>query len=184
MKQRVVISGTGPDQPGIVAAITHVLNQYNANIEDSSMTRLAREFATILVVAIPPERSVGELTAAIKQLEQSHHLSLLIRPLSAETDVETPHQETTVLPYMISVAGYDRTGITFHISQKLAELNINITDLSAQTIPGDKGLVYIMMVEVEIPKALDIQQVELSLQAVAQSIGMEVQVRPLDALAL
>lgn len=183
MRKRIVLSSIGPDQPGIVAAVASILSRYQANIEDTTMTRLASDFAVIMIVSLPQEQSVEVLQQDIKQLEQTHALSVLTHPIPEESE-ETGKNKMPSAPYMISVAGHDRTGITFHIAQKLADLQVNITDLSAQTIQGEEGLVYIMMVEVEVPSSLDAGMVEKALKSVAEDIGMEVQMRPLDTLAL
>jgi len=64
---RVVISGIGPDQPGIVASVSEILFRHGANIEDSTMTQLADEFAVILLVSLPSTK-VELKSYGLKQL--------------------------------------------------------------------------------------------------------------------
>jgi glycine cleavage system transcriptional repressor len=178
---KAVISGIGPDQPGIVAAIANILYQRGCNIEDTTMTRLAHEFAVILVISLPEGVIFSELQREFATLEESHNMTALIKPIppSVSLDNAVPNN-----PYMVSVAGQDRAGITYHVSRKLAEMEINITDLNAQTIQGEDGPVYIMMVEVDIPHSIAIDTVRQELQTVAKEIDMEIQLRPLEAVAL
>lgn len=178
---KAVISGIGPDKPGIVAAISKILLENGCNIEDSTMTRLADEFAVILIVSAPDTVSVDVLRREFSALETTHQMLVLIKPVPNSQTLEL---HVPVNPYMISVAGHDKTGITCHVSQALADLHINITDLNAQVIPGDDGPVYIMMVEVDIPPASSIQTVRDALQALAGELGVEIQLRPLEAVAL
>jgi glycine cleavage system transcriptional repressor len=178
---KAVVSGIGPDQPGIVAAIGNILFRHGCNIEDSTMTRLAQEFAVIIIISVPDNVSYAELQREFETLEDTHSMTVLVKRIPSNLALEThvPHN-----PYMISVAGADRTGITYKVAGKLAEMDINITDLNAQVIQGDDGPVYIMMVEVDIPQSIAIQTVEEELSMLSRDIGVEIQVRPLEAVAL
>lgn len=178
---KAVISGIGPDQPGIVAAIANILYKRGCNIEDTTMTRLAHEFAVILVISVPDDIRFSDLQREFSTLEESHNMTALIKPIPFSVSLES-HVPNN--PYMVSVAGQDRAGITYHVSRKLAEMEINITDLNAQTIQGDDGPVYIMMVEVDIPNSIAVDTVRQELQALAKEIDMEIQLRPLEAVAL
>lgn len=178
---KAVISGIGPDQPGIVAATANILYKRGCNIIDSTMTRLAQEFAFIMVISAPDTVRFAELQKEFSTLEESHNMTVIIKPIpdSLSLDSHIPNN-----PYMVSVAGQDRAGITFYVSRKLAEMDINITDLNAQCIHGENGPVYIMMVEVDIPNSIAIDMVKSELQALAGEIDMEIQLRPLEAVAL
>jgi glycine cleavage system transcriptional repressor len=178
---KAVISGIGPDQPGIVAAIADILYQRGCNIIDSTMTRLAQEFAVILVISAPNGVRFPDLQKEFTRLEESHNMTLVIKPVPDSIEIDSHRPEN---PYMISVAGHDRVGITFHISRKLAEMDINITDLNAQCIQGENGPVYIMMVEIDVPRSMAISTLQDELRTVAQQIDMEIQLRPLEAVAL
>lgn len=178
---KAVISGIGPDQPGIVAAIANILYKRGCNIIDSTMTRLAHEFAVILIISVPDGIPFSELQREFATVEESHNLTVLIKPIPDHLNLDTHLPQN---PYMVSVAGKDREGITFHVSRKLAEMDINITDLNAQTIPGEDGPVYIMMVEVDLPNSIAVSSVREELQALAAEIDVEIQVRPLEAVAL
>jgi glycine cleavage system transcriptional repressor len=178
---KAVISGIGPDKPGIVAAIGDILLKHGCNIEDSTMTRLAREFAVILIISMPDTVPLAELQKDFTALEGSLGMTTVLKAIPDDMALDSHVPEN---PCMISVAGHDRAGITFHVARRLAEMSVNITDLNAQVIPGEDGPVYIMMVEVDIPPALTIEAVRSRLQALAKDLGVEIQVRPLEAVAL
>jgi glycine cleavage system transcriptional repressor len=178
---KAVISGIGPDQPGIVAAIASILYSNGCNIEDSTMTRLANEFAVILVITVPEGLPFSKIQREFIQLEDTHNMAVLIKPIPEHMAME---EQAPNHPFMLSVAGKDQTGITYHVSQKLAELEINITDLNAQIIQGDEGPLYIMMVEVDIPPSISANTVEKELKTLSQQLGLEIQLRPLEAVAL
>lgn len=145
------------------------------------MTRLAREFAVILIISTPDGVSTTQLQQEFAALESTHGMTVMLKPIPDNLALSS---HVPVNPYMISVAGHDQAGITYHVSQKLADLKINITDLNAQVIPGDEGPVYIMMVEVDLPSGMGMDTVQNDLQALARDIGVEIQIRPLEAVAL
>lgn len=192
--RKAVISGIGPDHPGIVAALTKVLFKHQANIEDSTMTRLAKEFAVILIIALPENTPLESVEKDLYSMEEGLEMTFTVKPLhqpeldhpeleQSEADAYDRHS-VTAKPYMISVSGQDRTGITYHVSQKLADMNINITDLNAQVIDGEEGPVYIMMLEVMIPDRISLADVEKQLKAIEQELGLDVGIHELDTVAL
>lgn len=182
-KLKAVISGVGPDRPGIVAEITRILLRHQANIEDSTMTLLANEFAVILIVTLSEDSPLESLEQDLYKMEEAGRMTFTIKPLD-EQDQAAPYTLDTRPPFLISVAGDDRTGITYHVSQELAKLNINITDLNAQVIPGDEGAIYIMMVEVQLPDGVNPEQVEKALRSTESGKELEISIRSLEGVAL
>ena len=72
---------------------------------------------------------------------------------------------------VITVVGVDRVGIIARITGKLAELGINILDIS-QTIMGD---LFTMSMIVDLARAgKDFVEVRDELAALAQEMGMEI----------
>jgi ACT domain-containing protein len=51
-QERIVITVTGSDHPGIIAAVTGLLASFDANIEDLSQTVVAGLFTMIMIVSI------------------------------------------------------------------------------------------------------------------------------------
>ncbi|MEB3287784.1 MAG: ACT domain-containing protein [Vampirovibrionales bacterium] len=176
---QAVISGVGPDKPGIVAALTKVLLAHQANIEDSSMTRLAHEFALILIVTLAATDKIHALQAELDRLEAEMDMSFTIKPLNPHPDFAVSGQ-----PCMISVGGHDRTGITHLITQKLSDLNVNISDLSAHVIDGDGGKTYIMMIEAVVPAPLTLAKLEVQLRDVPGAEKLDISVNALEDIPL
>ena len=49
MERKFVMTVSGKDRPGIVADVSQLIFETNCNLEDSTMTRLADQFAVILL---------------------------------------------------------------------------------------------------------------------------------------
>lgn len=180
--KKVVISGVGRDKPGIVAGLTGVLYKHNCNIEDSSMTILANEFTMILIVSLPPDGSVEAMQRDFQEVEKSLGVSLFVKTLDEEPNPDNSQEE--FIPVMISVAGRDQTGISYHVSRLLAKHHVNITDLNAKIIPGEDGPVYIMMVEAELSTTLDQTTLARDLQQLARELSVEIHMNPLEPITL
>lgn len=184
----VTLSTIGQDKPGLVAALTEALTTVGGNIADSTMTRLGGQFAMILLLELPTEAAWLQLRQALLGLEEQLGLTFTHKRLaqrftpahlSTLTPNEKPHRS-----YLVSVAGADKTGITFEVSKVLAGFNANITDLNAHCIAGESGPVYILVVEFDCPKGVAHSELETALLALGTSLGLEVRLRSVDAIAL
>ncbi|MBY0403546.1 MAG: amino acid-binding protein [Cyanobacteria bacterium] len=179
---KFVVSGMGPDKPGIVSGLTQVLYQFGCNIEDSTMTNLVQEFAMILLVDCPGAVSLDEMKKAFLKVESDLGLSIFVKELSPHP-TQSPHQEDFI-PVMISVCGEDRTGITYEVAQLLANHQVNITDLNAQTILGETGPVYILMIEAQLFTSSNRPLIELELQKLAERLSIEIKLNSIDPITL
>ncbi len=168
----LAVSAIGVDRPGLVAAITGVLAERGANVEDSAMTILGGQFAMMLLVAT--DDSAEMLRAAIQPLGRDLGLAIMV----------TPVEERQVRPlpsHVVSVYGTDRPGIIAAVSRALADLEVNITDLTTQVLPPPDQPVYAMALEIALPDDVIEDQTAAALSQVADALGVEYSMRPLEA---
>ncbi len=186
MSQKILITGVGPDRPGIVAGLTEVLFRHQCNIEDSSMTILAREFSWLLLVNASPSTSFEKIKQDIQALGEQMGLTTLVKAIEVEAGAHEDPKSNTLEErgVMIAVSGQDKTGITYQVAKVLAEEQVNILDLNAHCIEGEDGPVYIMMIEAILPQTLEKVTLETTLNALAQTLGVEIRVNPLEVLTL
>lgn len=78
---------------------------------------------------------------------------------------------------IVSVLGKDKKGIIALVSNALYNKDINILDIS-QTIMQNEYFTMIMVVE--LPQGLNIEEVNISLQTVAVKIGVEIRIQHED----
>ena len=184
----VALSTIGQDKPGLVSALTEALTAVAGNIADSTMTRLGGQFAMILLLEFPTEAAWLQFQQALLGLEEKLGLvfthkrlaqAVLPAHLVAQNSAEKPHRS-----YLVSVAGRDKTGITFEVSKLLAGFEANITDLNAHSISGEEGMVYILVVEFDCPKTVPHETLDAELQALGARLLLEVRLRSVDAIAL
>jgi len=151
----ISISAMGKDRPGIVARFSKVLFDAGCNLEESSMLLIRSEFAMVLIVALPAKFPEQKFRDSIDRISKELDLTTSIRILSKD-EAKTQKVKSELL-YVLSVYGADKPGIVYNITQKLAELQINITDLSTRILSGGETPVYLMLLEIEL---VDEQQLE------------------------
>jgi glycine cleavage system transcriptional repressor len=172
------VTAIGRDRPGIVAAVSRALLDVDGNIEDSQMSILRGHFAVMLIVRVPDSVSSEELAAQLGPVRDEIGLEAI-------TFNPVDELEATMTPatHVLTVYGADHPGIVSGISQVLAELGVNITDLETRlTGHGDNPL-YAMVMEIALGK-VDEERVESELRGVAQREAVEVSLRRLEAEAL
>lgn len=174
----LLLSISGHDRPGIVCDVAEALQHLNANIEDSSMTALRGRFAMMLIVRLSEDISLGELKAALAELEQRTRLSVQSQTISDE-EANTP----PLYPdHVITVHGADKVGIVYAVTHALATLGVSIVDVSTQSRESEHGQVYLMVLEVAAGDQGD--AMKSALNEVAENIGVDVDLHALDDAVL
>jgi glycine cleavage system transcriptional repressor len=168
---RVLLAVTviGHDRPGIIADATRLLAEVGANLEDSTMSILRGHFAMVLVATA--EATAAEVEQALAPLAADRTLQVSVRELPEETPA-APLGST----YLLSVHGADRPGIVSAVTAVVAEAGGNVTDLSTRL----SGELYVLLAEVDLPAAVDPEQLDRDLVAAGLELGVEVSMRVLD----
>ena len=165
----LAITVLGHDRPGIIAEATGALAELGLNIEDSTMTLLRGHFAMMLIT--DGEAEPASVEDALSGLTADGSLSVSVRAVPPEAG--TPGEAA----YLLSVHGGDRPGIVSSLAGVVAEVGGNITDLTTR-LAGD---LYVLSAEVDFPASVDVDVLTADLRAVAQSLGVEVSLLPLES---
>ena len=169
------LSAIGKDKTGIVSSISEILFKLGCNIEDSTMTLLSGQFAVILLLDCPKNSDISKIKRSLNSSMKKLGLSYSV------TEVDKPKtNKKNFGDYIIAVYGSDRVGIVYNVSKYLADKKINITDVQTK-ISGKKDKVYIMLLEVNIPKALNIEIVKQNLKQLAKELNVEIFVNQADS---
>ncbi len=187
MHVKIVISTVGKDQPGLVSKMCQAIAEADGNIDDSTMTRLGGQFSMIFIVELHSEERLSQFTTHCKALESQGLFHVDIQRLD-ENAVSSPLADAETPPssrkYLLSVGGYDRTGITHAFSEALASFNINITDVNAHRINGEAGIVYMLAIEMDVPLDVEDAEMKARLEALGQKMNLDVRLRSMDAIIL
>ncbi len=170
MKQYIVLSGLGPDRPGIARAIGQAAFEAGCSIEDSRMAVLGGEFA-ILVLLEGEERELEAFRHRLVALEQETGLALNARP----TRERPSYQVEKGLPYYLTVVGMDRTGIVFRVTELLARHGVNIANLEteAYNAPVAGTPMFRMVIAAEVPASFPLRQLREELAALCDELNLD-----------
>jgi glycine cleavage system transcriptional repressor len=181
MKNYFLLAAFGKDRPGIVAGVTGVLFEHGANLEDASMTRIGGEFSMMLVMSLPKNVSAPRWEKNFKALERKLGLQVSVKsiaPAIAHRAKQAPAQ------YLITVYGSDRPGIVYHVTRALAERKASITDLQTKVVGSAKKPVYMMLLEIQIPASLDMEDIRSALDQLRQDLQVEISLQDIEAVSL
>ena len=176
-----ILTAVGKDRPGIVARVTKMLFGLGCNLENSTMTRLGGEFAIMLAFSSSKPLTSRRIEKACEPLSNALKLAVHLKPLAKPA---AGHAEGGKQLYFISVYGADRPGIVYRVSQLLADLQVNITDVSTHRTPPAPGRakpLYLMLLEVELPPRVGGEQLEARLRKLGGQLGCEVSLRSAEA---
>ncbi|MHB8341328.1 MAG: glycine cleavage system transcriptional repressor [Mycobacteriales bacterium] len=162
----LAVAVLGPDQPGIVAALTEVLLADGGNLEDASMHLLRGQFAMTLVVEVP--RGAEQVRADLVPVADRLGLVVSVR------DAPAPAGSPAGSPYLVRVYGADRPGLVYRVTRLLAEKGGNLTDLTTRL--GD-GL-YVLVAEVDLPGP--VAELRAGLAALAGELGVQISLAPAE----
>ncbi len=179
-KNFFLLTAFGKDRPGIVAGVSRILFDIGANIEDASMTRLGGEFTIMLVTSLPGNISSAKAEKALAGLEKKLGIQTSVKTLPAAAASRSQGEPAK---YMISVYGTDHPGIVYRVTEALAKRKISITDLQTK-VTGDAKPVYVMLLEVQVPSAADIDDLRSELDQLRQDLKVEISLQDIEAVAL
>jgi glycine cleavage system transcriptional repressor len=169
MKKFMLLFCVGKDRPGIVDAISTVLFEQGANIEDSRMATLGGRFSSMTLfscTATQLEAIRADLDAlAADGLESSLH--------EAQDPAACP--VPAALPLKCQVTAMDHPGIVKQVVHLLHRHQINITSLSTQVIraPLSGAPLFDLKIEAWIPAAIPVAEVKNQLRALAQEMNLD-----------
>jgi glycine cleavage system transcriptional repressor len=164
----LAITVVGHDRPGIIAQAAEVLSQCGMNLEDSSMTLLRGHFAMTLICA--GEADAEQVDAALQPLVNGS-LDVTVRQVPEEPDL--PPLGST---YLVTVHGADRLGIVARLASVIAQAGGNITDLTTRL----SGALYVLLAEVDLPRATDVESLQAWLTEVSAELGVETSLRLIE----
>lgn len=160
----------GADQPGLVAELTQILYEEEANLGDADMTRIGGTFAFILSFSLPEQRR-GTLQERLDNFSDQKQLTInTAEATHFQSDWGTVEPDT-----IVSVYGADQPGIVYRVSETLAQRDINICNLHSAL--DDAEDLYIMTLEVRRPDGMSLEELQDELSEVGHDLDVDISVR-------
>ncbi|MEH6387646.1 glycine cleavage system protein R [Pseudomonas profundi] len=127
MNTPLVLTVISADKPGLVESVAQTINQHGGNWLESRMSRMAGQFAGILLVDIAEDR-VEPLRVDLEGLTS---LGINVQ-VAISGQAEQPEQQGLKL----NLVGNDRPGIVREVSGVLARHGVNVEELITECAPA------------------------------------------------
>lgn len=127
MNTPLVLTVISADKPGLVESVAHTISQHGGNWLESRMSRMAGQFAGILLVDIAEDK-VESLRVDLEGLTS---LGINVQ-VAISGQAEQPEQHLLRL----NLVGNDRPGIVHEVSGVLARHGVNVEELLTECAPA------------------------------------------------
>lgn len=168
MKATLVLTLIGVDRPGLVRAISDVASRHGANWEASRMARLGGKFAGLLLVTLEPARAES-LRRDLEGLSD-HGLTVVVEE-SARVE---PRKDWVAV--RLELVGTDRVGITHQVAQTLAELGVNVDELSTEcsSAPMSGGELFKLSALLACPPSIAMDRLRSELERLENDLMVDI----------
>ena len=164
----LVLSVVGDDRPGLVDAISGVVEAHSGNWERSQMARLGGKFAGIVQVSVA-DRDAEALRDALSSLGDDGLLQVSVDRTGAEP-------APTGGRFVLHLVGTDRPGLLHSVSTALAEVRASIEELTSDTAdaPMSGGPLFQATATVALPASVGIETIRTKLEALADRLMVDI----------
>ena len=164
-----VLTVSGDDRPGLVSAISAIVNARGGSWEHSQLSQLGGKFAGIVLVSVPDGEDDGLVMDLVALEAQGIHVS-------AERTDEPEEAEAEPVTYDLELVGADRPGIVAEISALLAAHGVSIEDLETELVdaPMAGGRLFEARAVLIAPEATSAAGLRDALEALADRLMLDV----------
>lgn len=178
MRANIVLTLTGPDRVGLVESLTELLVQAGGNVETSRMARLGGEFAGVMLVSLPAEKTAGLEQALRSWTAQGYQIT------TRATELTYAQSHANWKPYQIEVEGADHEGIIHDLAHALSQRGINIEAMETGTrrAAHSGAPLFMMTAQVLVPPALSDSDWEGDLETTGHHLNVDIRVTSVKTL--
>jgi len=176
MSKRYILTLMAANRVGILAAVTTSLAELGGNLYEVSQTVLQKYFTIILAADFPDDRDPDVIVEHIRGACKTYGMEVSIKTPSIEEFPAEP--EGGVDKYFLTVTGTDEPGIIRQISSRLAQENIDVTDLYAGR--NDRQPQFMMVMELAVPLGVDALALQRDLERLGETIGLSATLQHAD----
>lgn len=168
MQRMLVMTIIGPDRPGLVESVAHLVKGHQGNWLESRMSRLGGQFAGILRVEVPAERE----TALLEALGELKREGLTIVAHPDQPQPGAGRARTKVL----ELVGQDRPGIVSLISHALAQRGVNVEELHTECVSAAMSgeTLFKARARLSLPETCNVSDLRDELEKIAADLIVEI----------
>jgi glycine cleavage system transcriptional repressor len=173
MTQALVLTALGPDRPGIVTALSALLSEAGANIEDTRMAKLGGEFA-VLILLTGSERILSEVAGLEARISAELGVTCTLKR------TQKPPPSGDGLHYHLEVSGFDRPGIVQSITSVLSKQDINVASLTSRVVhaPLSGTPMFMLDADLEVPKKVSLPTLRRDVASACERENLDFSLEP------
>ncbi len=170
-----IITSVGEDRTGIVASLSGWILENDGNIEDSRMSQLGGEFATLILVQ-GDSGLVGRLEKSKQPLEKRQGLSITVKEVKSQSSA---YSDSPVIRYTLSATSMDHAGIIHQVSLLLSKHGINIVSANTKNTPApfSGAPVFQFQMTIDIPSACPVRNLRAELNQLCEQLDIDYQLQ-------
>ncbi len=124
MKKYYVVSAVGRDRPGLINEVAHAVHALGGNIELQRSTRMASEFALLMLFSCPADASADDAVGKLEALRRDDFFVAARAALSEVADRPEGAQELEMI-----ASGADQPGLLDAATLLLVQSGLNIESM-------------------------------------------------------
>lgn len=173
MRQGLVISFIAEDRPGVIEALSKIIDDHSGNWLESRLSQLAGKFAGIIRVSVDTEKTAALQSELLKYSNDS--FTIIIE------SADQPHALPAKINHL-TIFGLDRPGIVREVSTALASKNMNVvemnSDISSAPMTGEP----LFHADVKFIALADesLEDIENQLDAIAAQLSLDISLENTD----
>ncbi len=166
--ESIVLSVICDDRPGIVARLSHLVEQHGGNWMESSMSSLAGKFAGILLARVPTEQSES-LIQVLLQLDKEGIYVTAKRSNDTAAVLETRD-------FVLELLGQDRPGIIRDITAILSRHGVNVLELDSgcESASMSGEMLFRAKARLRVPEGVSREFLRAELEQLANELMVEI----------
>ena len=171
MKSYIVVSAVGKDRPGFVNKVTQAIRACGGNVEIQRSTRMADEFALIMLVSL-----TGAAAGAIESLSALRTPDMFITARAALSPAEGAAPASLA---QLEASGADQPGIIEAVTLLLFKHSINVEslDFDTESAPMSGEHLFRLTARLAIPAGVDVARLRASLRELESAYNFDVILR-------
>lgn len=171
----LLLTVIGDDRPGLVSAVSALVEARGGSWQRSQLTRLAGKFAGIALVEVPDTQRTG-LEEALAALAAE---GLFVRVEDAGPAGAADARDEAPATFTLHLVGQDHPGIVAEISSALAARGVGIEELLTDVVdaPMGGGTVFEARATLRMPPGAD-AEVRADLERLAAELMVDLELDP------
>ncbi len=156
-----------PDQTGIIAGITALLDELDVRLLALSQTVVHDWFTVLISADVPPALDTEVLRDKVQaQIGADAAVTVVAHRTGLSVDVAGDR-------YVLTATGTARAGLVHTISSMVAARGGNFTDLTSQ-VDGDQ---ITMVAEIDLPADVALDQLQIDLRHATTASGLQIRLQ-------